>query len=89
MIEIETELQLKEEEIESLNRDLETRNDIIDNISKQLAENDMQLIEKTSIADNLQTEIEQTTMKLKNKENDMQQLQKELENRHKDLEFRN
>jgi len=84
---LQSKFEEKEKELESLYLDMESRNNILQDVTQQLMDNQMSLIEKHANTDIIKNELEQNLMNLNFKEEKIQILQKELEERQNDLEI--
>ena len=85
--ELQEEFQNKEKELESLYSDMESRNIILQDVTQQLIDNQMNLMEKHANTDIIKNELEQNLANLNLKEEKIHSLQKELEERQNDLEI--
>lgn len=78
-----------EDELELLQKELEIRGKIIEDIHRQLQNNLVQLIEKSDFANNLEKEFVETKNVLKTKEEDITRLREELMDRQNNPEYIN
>lgn len=77
------------DELQLLQKELEIRGKIIEDIHRQLQNNLVQLIEKSDFANNLEKEFVETKTILKTKENDITRLREELMDRQNNPEYIN